>query len=293
MNTESLIIGERSARIFVKGRIIGQGDLGTVYRAKEKNVAYALKLPLDEEIHTEMLEKEAAVQSEVLHPNITPVVLFDRQEETPFLVTPLASTNLKRFIQRNGRPTPEQAFSLSEDLGDALNTMHKSGIMHSDIKPSNILLYRNAGRITGKLTDFGGALHIGDSQDTVWLSPAYAAPELDTFDFDNPLTRAIDQYGWAAGIAYPTFTGRSPFGNTVTREDKTYTRDYQASYPPFETLIPKGMTLLHEAAEAVVTRALQKYPENRYASMEELLDDLRHRRAKAEEGEKKQVKILA
>jgi serine/threonine protein kinase len=285
-----LIKGENSGRTFKQRERMGSGQHGYVFRANENNRTYALKQPIPYAPTIDIIRKEGAIQSEMAHAHIAPVVLFDAYtnesgREIPFIVTPLAQTDLQAYLDKRGPLPPEQALALSEQIAGALDAIHKKDVIFSDMKPSNVLLYKSADNaILGRVTDFGGAIHTDFPKgEYPWVSPAYAAPEASLKV--SELTTAADQYGWVMGVVYPALIGKSPLEETENFSDKQ-------SLPPFKTLLANRMTLLHEAFEPVVTRASQQNPKERYASMEELLDDLTSRKVKAKEQQSKQLRTL-
>ncbi len=309
MPYEKLISGEITGRTFQQGKRLGKGAWGSVYQARENTTRYAIKLPHleEDEIIEENLIKEAAIQREVSHPNITPVVLFDYHREalfsqrgTPFMVTPLARTDLWNLV--DDQISPERAYALSEGVAHAVATLHDQGIVHADIKPKNILIYKHRRMgIAGKLADFGGAVHVNENgaiREGEWfhMTHTYAAPE--AIQSLSP-TPAHDQYGWGLGVAYTAFTGIRLFGDeansdTIHIEHPSFNliQGKEKPLPSFELLIPQEMTHLHEAIEPVIRRAMQIDPQARYPTMDELLDDLRYRRRREEEKQKRQTRHL-
>ena len=290
MAGEILITGENSGRTFRQGEKLGSGQPGYVFRAKESEKTYALKQPIPYSPTIDILRKEGAIHNELDHKHIAPVVLFDAYTnesgtEIPFIVTPLAQTDLQTYLDKRGPLPPEQAFELSEQIAGALDAIHKKEVIFSDIKPSNILLYKGLDTVVhGKITDFGGAVHTYfPTGEYPWASPAYAAPEASLKV--SELTPAADQYGWVMGVVYPSLIGKSPLEEIDSSSDKQ-------SLPVFRTLLANHMTQLHEAFEPVVTRASQQNPKERYTSMEELLDDLNSRKAKTKEQQSKQLRTL-
>lgn len=276
MAKENTFKGINSGRTFKRRRELGKGDWGTVYKVNERGKPYACKVPHRETEEPKLLlKKEAQIQNEVNHPYVSPVVLFDQSiqgnNDSPFLVTPLAKTDLAKYLKKHGPPSAEAAYSLCEGLADALNTFHKNGIVVSDIQPANILLYKDPkdARLTGKLSDFGGAAHINRNDEYLLATGDYEAPEFHTQARPQP---TLDQYGWAAGIVHPVFTGR------LGRPQ------------PFERDIAKKMTPLYEAIEDIAARAMATNPNQRYPSMADLLDDLRVQRIKVQEkGKNKKI----
>jgi serine/threonine protein kinase len=166
--------------------------------------------------------------------------------------------------------SPGEAAQLVETLARAVHYAHQRGIIHRDVKPSNVLLTADG---TPKITDFGLAkrldradLHHTQSGEILG-TPAYMAPE-QAQGRVHEIGPAADMFSLGA-LLYQCLTGRLPFqGGTpldtlhqLLHEDPVPPRQLQPTVPP--------------DLEAIVLQCLQKEPARRYASAEALADDLR------------------
>jgi eukaryotic-like serine/threonine-protein kinase len=211
--------------------------------------------------------REARIAASVSHPNI--VAVFDAGEESdrPFLVMEWVNgDSLKQEILSSRRITPERALDVTAELLDGLSAIHAQGIIHRDIKPQNIMVNESG---TIKLTDFGIARLIteGDvgADGMTAGSAAYMAPEQAQ---GLPVTPAADIY--AAGIIlYEMLTGRLPFrGDDPEQVLLQHINDPVLRPRRTNPSIPAQV-------EAIVLKALEKEPEKRFESAEEMRDALR------------------
>ena len=169
-----------------------------------------------------ILQREARKAQNLSHPNIVRVYDFDRDDETIFLTMELLEgSSLEAMIQANGLAgtSLQDALPIIEQVASALEFAHSEGIVHSDLKPANILIL-DTGRV--KVIDFGIARAIPTSgmqtlDRTTFdmhalgaLTPAYASPEM--IEGKEPDPR--DDVFALACIAYELLTGLHPFGRT-------------------------------------------------------------------------------
>lgn len=156
------------------------------------------------------------------------------------------------------------------DLAAALDHCHREGVLHRDVKPSNVLVCGTGAAATALLTDFGTAQYL-EPPDTVLLdgeldiSLPYAAPELLLARDLSPQT---DGYAFAA-TAFELLTGRTPFHRS-TAAAMSYAQLHEPVPAPerFRRWLPTGLT-------SVFTKALAKTPAQRYRTCGELADILR------------------
>jgi serine/threonine protein kinase len=213
---------------------IGEGGMGTVYKARDllkveardRNPYIAVKLLSgDFRRHPEAfiaLQREASKAQRLAHPNIATVYDFDRDGQTVYMTMELMEGEVfAKYIKTlpAGGLAVADAMALIGQLCSGLSYAHKSGLVHSDLKPGNAFLNRD-GRV--KLLDFGIArastvrhdLGDGNAETTMFdpvslgaLTPAYAT--LDMFEGKPPDPRD-DIYALAC-VAYELLSGRHPF----------------------------------------------------------------------------------
>ncbi|MFF8023619.1 serine/threonine-protein kinase [Streptomyces sp. NPDC007896] len=202
---------------------LGRGGMGTVWRAQDQVLGreVAVKelrvsgLPREElaVLHARM-QQEARAAARVKHPGV--VTVFDVLEEDgrPWIVMELIDgQSLADVIAMEGTLLPRDAAKLGAQLLSALDRAHQLGVLHRDVKPSNVLLERG-GRVV--LTDFGIAVMGGSSGLTrtgdVVGSPDYLAPERATGHRPGPESDL-----WSLGVTlYAAVEGQSPFRRTTT-----------------------------------------------------------------------------
>lgn len=226
--------GDVLAQRFVIQQVIGSGGMGTVFKARDlrreeaqdRHPYVAVKtLNIDilrREDSLKILQREARKAQSLSHPNIVRVYDFDRENETIFLTMELLEgLSLEAMIRANGLAGMklQDALPLLEQAASALEFAHSEGIVHSDLKPANILIL-STGRV--KVIDFGIARAIPtDGLQTMdrttfdvhalgALTPAYASPEM--IEGRDPDPRD-DVFAFAC-IAYELLTGSHPFGRT-------------------------------------------------------------------------------
>ena len=169
-------------------REIGRGGMGAVWlgidEVLEREVA--LKriglLPGADSTDLARAEREARLAARLDHPNVVAVfnLVVDADTDSRWLVMEYVDgTDLSRLVRERGPLSPDDAAPLLRQAADALAAAHAAGIVHRDVKPSNILVDRG-GR--AKLTDFGIARIASDPSLTqtglVTGSPAYLPPEV-------------------------------------------------------------------------------------------------------------------
>jgi serine/threonine-protein kinase len=199
--------------------VIGRGGAATVYRALDtvlgvQRAVKVLQIPLhDAEKHEAMrhrLRTEARALAVLEHPNIVRIYDVGRQDDVDFVVMELADGgSLEGMRRREGRLSPSHATAYGLQVLSGLAAAHAAGIVHRDVKPSNVLLDR---RGVAKLADFGIALLVGDGSRMTRTGQAmgtiaYMAPEqrVDARGVSAP----ADVYATGA-MLYTLITGRNP-----------------------------------------------------------------------------------
>ncbi|WP_068274258.1 serine/threonine-protein kinase [Aldersonia kunmingensis] len=193
---------------------IGRGGFGVVYRCRQVSLDrfVAVKLltaDLDEENLERFLREQRAMGRLSGHPNIANVLeVGTTAQGRPFIVMPFhARGSLETRIRDGGPLSWQAALRLGIKLSGALETAHRNGILHRDVKPGNVLLTEYA---EPQLTDFGIARVTGGfetSTGAITGSPAYAAPEVLKGAAVGP---TADIYGLGATL-FCALTGHAAF----------------------------------------------------------------------------------
>ena len=273
------LIGQTLGHFRVDARL-GRGGMGAVYRAwdasLEREVALKVLLAASDSARERFL-REARVQAKLKHPNVVPIHFVGQQGDVSFLVMDvIEGESLSDLLARVGVLDEARALDVADAIASALAAGSDAGLVHRDVKPSNILIDKT-GRIL--LADFGLAK-------TVTLDGAIGAPTTDAPEKSGTLTRAGAILGtptylapeqargdavdfradmYALGVTlYEALAGQPPF----TGENAAALLRQHLNEEPIKprTLAPH----LRPAVEALVMKLLAKQPEARFASYPEL-----------------------
>jgi hypothetical protein len=263
-------VPERIGRFQVLG-VLGQGAMGTVYRGRddrlERDVALkVMSKGLADPDSRARFEREAKAAARLQHPNIVVIYELGEHEGAPFMALELLEgVDLQRGIDGGIRPDPRATLPVVLQLLDGLGHAHEHGIVHRDVKPSNVFL--PLGR-PAKIMDFGVARLTGIGTTTTsgvvvgtanYMSPEQAsAGEVDGRSdlFSSGL------------ILYELVTGEKAY-----KADSFVAMLYKILHePPDLSLIPEGREW--EGLRAVLTRALARKAGDRYPDARAMSADL-------------------
>jgi serine/threonine protein kinase/WD40 repeat protein len=247
---------------------LGRGGMGTVYKARDPVLdrVVALKTMLGDVLAEpgmrERFLREARSAARLQHPNIVTVFEFGEVEGIPFIAMEfLEGDNLSEAGERGRLPDLASKLGVITQVCDGLGFAHRRGVVHRDVKPSNIYVLPSG---TVKIMDFGIAWIEGGTTTTrtgeVLGTPAYMAPEQFS---GQPVDYRVDI--WAVGvILYELLTGRKPFdANTVGA------LIYQIVHAPPAPIDPRQCPLPAHLL-AVVELALAKDPRQRFQDLADL-----------------------
>ena len=255
-------------------REIARGAAGVVYEAihRELGRKVALKVlrtGLDtDEVTRERFRREAQALAQVHHDHIVEIYEFGELDGRPYYAMSLIQgPTLADLDERDRRPDPREVCRGLAGVANALHTLHEAGMIHRDVKPSNIMIAPN-GRYM--LADFGLArtamsatvTRTGDALGT----PLYMSPEQILGNRDGIEART-DIYGLGATL-YQMLTGRPPF---KTENLHALMRMVLSQRPePARTVNPD----LPAGCSRIAMKCLEKEPRDRYASAADLEADL-------------------
>lgn len=253
-------------------RILGRGAMGVVYEARDPvldrlvaiKVIRGARIPAGRENeYFRRFGTEARSVARLHHQNVVNVYDFGHEADTAYLVMEyVEGEDLGSWMARHGPPGMEEAVRIVGDLLDALGHAHARGIIHRDVKPANVLLTPDR---QVKLTDFGVARMdgAGDGTRTALGSMLgtlpYMAPEQA---FGQTVDRRADLFS-AGVILYELLTGVRPFTGDG---DFAIINQVITHVPPAPSTLDRR---LPRALDAIVARALQKKPQDRYQRAEE------------------------
>ncbi len=267
----------RSVGRYVLVEEIGRGSMGTVYRATDPLIERTVAVKT---VHLSKLDdgsleprmrflREAKAAGRLTHPGIVAVYDVGELEDVAFIVMEFVEGRSLKEVLEAGHPVPlATAAEIVRQAADALAAAHRSGVVHRDVKPGNLMLTR-AGLV--KVTDFGIA-RIDQTQRTrtgvLVGSPGYMSPEQLS---GKPVDGRSDVFALGS-LLYELATGRGPF-EAERAEDVLQLMTNIVSRPHARaSAVAPGVP---PSIDAILDRALAKNPARRYPTAEAMSADLR------------------
>lgn len=242
-------------------RILGQGAVATVYQAwnaQDERVALKLLTPKyglpSDEIRVRF-EREARAMARLHHPNIVGVSDSGRIGDYSYIaMNYVQGETLDRLLRRKGRLRPLQVTDIGQQLASALDYAYKHGVIHRDVKPSNVLITPDE---QVYLTDFGLVRILDDPTITqvgsIVGTAAYMAPEQVLPDM--PVDGQADLYSLGV-ILYRAATGLLPFVGTGP--------EIMHAHAYAEPLEPSRVVRIPADLESIILKAMAKNPADRF-----------------------------
>jgi ABC-type transport system substrate-binding protein len=257
----SVVVGTELAGYRIES-LLGRGGMGVVYRARDlaldRNVALKLLAPeLAQDVRfRERFLRESRLAASLDHPAIVPI--YDAGEVAGQLYIAMRlveGTDLKRLLAEEGPLEPAPALALLEQVADALDAAHERGLVHRDVKPSNVLVDE---RRHCYLADFGLSRRLAEQS-----APAATGRSIGTVDYVAPeqirgeeLDGRADLYSLGC-LLYECLVGRPPFARG---SDTAVVFAHLEEEPPSLPVL-----------SAVIRKALAKEPDDRYQSGRDLI----------------------
>lgn len=244
--------------------LLGAGGMARVYRGVDTRLMRYVAIKVIDFSHQHDMtyvtrfEREARVIAQLSHPNVVPLYRYGEIDGFLYMVMPYIDgsdlhTVLSSYRKDGEFMELEDVLHIIQDMCQALDYVHSKGVVHRDIKPSNILLDKQG---KAYLSDFGLALilEVGTLGE-IFGSPQYISPE-QTVSSAKAEARS-DLYSLGV-ILYEIFTGRLPFEDKNPIEQAM--KHLKQPVPPPRSLRPE----ISPQVEAVILKALEKKPEDRY-----------------------------
>ncbi len=269
---QELLGGETFAGRYQIIEELGRGGMGVVYKAQDTKLkrTVALKFLPSELTHVsevkERFVREAQAAAALDHPNICTVYEFDEAEEKTFIsMAFIEGQSLKKKIE-SGELDLDEALRIATQVAEGLQEAHKKGVVHRDIKSANIMVTEKG---QSKIMDFGLARMTGGTlvtkEGTTMGTVAFMSPEQARGEEVDHRTDI-----WSFGVVlYEMFSGQLPFKG---EHDQAVVYSILNKKPKPITELKASIPM---SIEQVVSKALEKNPDERYQQMEDLLDDLR------------------
>jgi len=271
-----LMSSSRSGQIingYQIGPLLGAGGMGEVYQASRPDRAQPLAIKF---LRLDAIDQEAAAQGRFIremrilqaldHPNIISILDQGIVDGQLYYVMPQVRGMTLNTLQRRVAFSPLAFQPVFQQLASALAYAHEQNVVHRDLKPSNIFIERRGDSYAAFLGDFGlgkreGQDHTLTEAGAVLGTPHYMAPEVI---LGEKAAVAADIYSLGV-MVYEVLTGRLPFESQFAHS-VAMAHVTQAPPPPSEFSADFPPPL-----EAFLLRCLEKSPENRYASVREML----------------------
>jgi serine/threonine-protein kinase len=261
-------------------RLIGSGGGGMVYAAEHrllKRPAAVKVLRREKAAMASMVTRflrEAMAVNMIRHPNIVDIFEFgELADGRPFYVMELLEgTNLRKLVQLRGRFSPADALAMLEPVCNALEAAHRAGVVHRDLKASNITVLENGSERVVKLLDFGIAKLLHPEPGGAGLTEAgsmlgtshYMAPEQVR---GEPVDTRVDVYALGV-LLYQLLTAQYPFQSDKTEEIAWMHLTAPVPRPSQSAPIPPAL-------DDVVLKTMEKDRERRYPSVASFLEALK------------------
>ena len=257
--------------------MLGKGGMGEVFQVRDAQTGIVAALKVlnatdDDTDRVERFKREIGVLSKINHPAVPRVLDWGVDRGRVYFVSELVDGHdLRTEIKQRGPFAPADAIALVAGVADVLSFAHAAGVVHRDVKPSNIMIARD-GSI--RLLDFGLARQNGVDTTTLTKTgmvvgtPTYMSPE----QFDNAWIDARSDVYSLGVVLFELLTGRPPFhAGTIIGVAMMHKSDLPPSTQSIRADVPGWL-------DRIVLKCLEKRPERRFTSAAALAAELRRPR---------------
>jgi len=297
---------EREIRIPSEGNVIeeryrlekciGEGGMGIVFEAMDtqlkRRVAVKFLHPRlrVKGAYDDLFHREAVSMAAVRHANVVTIHDFGTSDFGPYFIMEYLSGStaaeiLKKAMDQNKLLPVEEALEIIEQASNGLNACHRAGVIHRDVKPSNIMVTNKPRRIV--LMDFGLGVQLTEDKLRHAGTPSYLAPEVLGFaEIPAEMAKRVDLYSLGV-TAFELLTGKLPFGTGTWIE---LLRRQQRQLPPLPSRLRPEIP---PHLDQVILTALARDPKDRFDTCLDFLNAVRQRtQVEAEAKEPRRSPVL-
>jgi len=263
---------------FVIDGLVAEGGCGSLYRARDMASGETVAIKLLHRQHAadgnmvKRFRREAQAVQHIGHPGVVAIrTIGALHDGRPYIAMDwLEGQDLGCELAQRGRLSPAEILEVAEQVGAALEAAHGCGVLHRDVKASNVMVRREGERVRYTLIDFGIAKWAAPGEQatvtfaTLLGTPQVMAPEQIR---GEPVDARTDVYAFGV-LLFQLATGRYPFAGSDAAEIE---EQHLVAPPPR----PGELAPVPTGFDAVVLRALEKRPADRQQSIGELLAELR------------------
>jgi hypothetical protein len=257
---------------------VGQGGMGVVFRVHDVALDRVAALKIIRHLGASGGEamdrffRAARLWARLKHPSIVPIYNVGQFDGVPYVVSEfIEGVDLSALVSPSGALPVRDAARITAEVADALSFAHASGVIHRDVKPSNIMIKLDGHAV---LVDFGLARSIADDREaslsfvgTIVGTPCFMSPE-QALGQIGEMGPATDIYSLGASL-YTVLVGRPPLRGQNVIETLQQIPVLEPVPPSrLEPRVPRDL-------ETICLKALAKCPANRYSSASAMADDLR------------------
>jgi serine/threonine-protein kinase len=279
MMAELPLVGDEFAGYRMRS-VLGRGGMSVVYQAENLRLSSVIALKVlapelaSNDVFRARFLEESRIAASLNHPNVIPIYDMGSQDDLLYIAMRYVSgTDLRQILKKRGRLAPESALFLLGQVARALDSAHRRGLVHRDVKPGNMLIERGADEADPDhvyLADFGITKHAmsrtGLTSTGQFLGTIdYVAPEQIR---GTSVLGLADQYSLGC-VLYECLTGRVPFEKDL---DAAIIWAHVEETPTMPTVLRPE---LPPEIDEVFGRVLAKRPEERYGSCREFVEAAR------------------
>ncbi|MDP3980198.1 MAG: HEAT repeat domain-containing protein [Chlamydiota bacterium] len=260
-------------------RQVGKGAMGVVYESVQEGLHRKVAIKVlphhlaQDRTYVRRFKNEAEAAAKIRHPHIATIYDYGEADGQPYIVMEFLEGETLEDLLQKGALSNEEGLDIVMKIADGLSYAHENGVIHRDIKSGNIMVGPDC---KVSLMDFGLAKMENSTmitiEGTILGTPAYMSPEQARGNPNEKIGKTSDIYSFGI-LMYEIFTGQLPFqAQNQLAILKRVLEEEPVAPIRMNPEIPIDL-------QTIILKAIEKTPARRYATMADLLDDLRRFRS--------------